>query len=71
VRRAHEQNLEAVARWLAERYPRIHARAAKGKAIILRLDQTGLRSDSSMGIAWAAVGHAPVVPKTGNGSGST
>jgi transposase len=65
VRRAYEQNPEAVARWLAEEYPAIQARAAKDKAIILWLDQTGLRSDSSVGRGWALAGQAPVVPKTG------
>jgi transposase len=65
VRRAYEQNPEAVARWLAEEYPAIEAKARKDKAIILWLDQTGLRSDSSVGRGWAPVGRAPVVPKTG------
>jgi transposase len=65
IRRAYEQNPEAVARWLAEEYPVIQARAAKDQAIILWLDQTGLRSDSSVGKGWAPVGQAPVVPKTG------
>jgi transposase len=33
IRRAYEQNPEAVARWLREEYPAIQARAAKDKAI--------------------------------------
>ncbi len=65
IRRAYEQSPEAVARWLAEEYPAIQARAAKDKAIILWQDQTGLRSDSSVGKCWALAGQAPVVPKTG------
>ena len=65
IRRAYEQNPEAVARWLAEEYPAIEAKARKEKAVILWLDQTGLRSDSSVGRGWALVGQAPVVPKTG------
>jgi hypothetical protein len=60
IRRAYEQDSAAVARWLAERYPAIEAQARKEKAITLWLDQTGLRSDSSVGTGWA-----PVVPKTG------
>src|SRR6266545_525774 len=59
IRRAYEQSPEAVARWLAEQYPAIQARAAKDKAIILWLDQTGLRSDSSVGKGWALAGQAP------------
>jgi len=65
IRRAYEQNPEAVARWLAEEYPAIEAAARKEKALILWLDQTGLRSDSSVGKGWAPVGQPPVVPKTG------
>jgi transposase len=65
IRRAYEQNPEAVERWLAQEYPEIQARAATDKAIILWLDQTGLRSDSSVGKGWAPAGQAPIVPKTG------
>lgn len=65
VRRAYEQNPEAVARWLTERYPAIEAQARKDKAIILWLDQTGLRSDAAVGTTWAPVGQTPVVAKTG------
>ncbi len=65
IRRAYEQDPQAVARWLAEQYPAIEAKARKDKAIILWLDQTGLRSDASVGTGWAPVGKPPVVPKTG------
>ena len=65
IRRAYEQNPQAVARWLAEEYPAIEAKARREKAIILWLDQTGLRSDSGVGKGWAPVGQPPVVPKTG------
>ncbi len=65
IRRAYEQNPQAVARWLAEEYPAIEATARKEKALILWLDQTGLRSDSSVGKGWAPAGAPPVVPKTG------
>lgn len=65
IRRAYEQNPEAVARWLEREYPAIEARARKDKAIILWLDQTGLRSDAPVGTGWAPVGQTPVVGKTG------
>ncbi len=65
IRRAYEQNPQAVARWLAQEYPAIEATARKEKALILWLDQTGLRSDSSVGKGWAPAGQPPVVPKTG------
>ena len=35
IRRAYEQNPQAVARWLAEQYPAIEAAARKEKALIL------------------------------------
>ncbi len=65
IRRAYERNPEAVARWLEVQYPAIEARAKKDKAIILWLDQTGLRSDAPVGKGWAPVGKTPVVGKTG------
>jgi transposase len=65
IRRAYEQNPEAIARWLDVQYPAIEARARQQKAIILWLDQTGLRSDAAVGTSWAPVGKTPVVAKTG------
>lgn len=65
VRKAYEQNPEAVARWLEVEYPAIAKRAKKEKALILWLDQTGLRSDAPVGKTWAPVGTTPVVQKTG------
>ncbi|WP_236648554.1 transposase [Micromonospora sicca] len=65
IRRAYEQNHEAVARWLEVEYPAIEAKARKNTAVILWLDQTGLRSDAPVGTTWAPVGQTPVVGKTG------
>lgn len=65
IRKAYEQNPEAVTRWLEVDYPAIAARAKKQKAVILWLDQTGIRSDAPVGTTWAPVGKTPVVPKTG------
>lgn len=65
IRRAYERDPEAVARWLAEEYPAIEKKATKQKAVILWLDQTGLRSDAAVGRTWAPVGRTPVVGKTG------
>jgi transposase len=65
VRKAYEQNPEAVARWLEVDYPAIAKRARQDKAVILWLDQTGLRSDAAVGTTWAPVGKTPVVGKTG------
>jgi transposase len=65
IRVAYEKNPEAVQEWLDERYPAIVERAKRERAVILWLDQTGLRSDASVGTTWAPVGQTPVVPKTG------
>jgi transposase len=65
IRKAYEQNPQAVTQWLEVDYPAIAAQAKKDKAIILWLDQTGLRSDAAVGTTWAPVGQTPVVPKTG------
>jgi transposase len=65
IRRAYEQNPAAVARWLEVDYPAIAGQAKKDKAVVLWLDQTGLRSDAPVGTTWAPVGRTPVVGKTG------
>jgi transposase len=65
IRKAYEQDPEKVARWLEADYPAIARKAKKDKAIILWLDQTGLRSDAAVGTTWAPVGKTPVVGKTG------
>jgi transposase len=75
IRRAYEQDPEAVARWLEVDYPAIAKQAKRDKAIILWLDQTGLRSDAPVGTTWAPVGQTPVVgwwwARPANGSVST
>ncbi len=70
VRKAHEQNPQAVTRWLEQGYPAITARATREKAVILWLDQTGLRSDAAVGTTWAPVARTPLVPKTGKRFGA-
>ncbi|MFD8501121.1 IS630 family transposase [Amycolatopsis sp. NPDC059657] len=65
VQVAYEKNPEKVAEWLEQRYPAIAARAKREKAVILWLDQTGLRSDASVVATWAPVGKTPVVPNSG------
>ncbi|WP_244454613.1 IS630 family transposase [Micromonospora echinofusca] len=65
VRRAYEQDPQAVTEWREVTYPAIAAQARRDKAVILWLDQTGLRSDAAVGTTWAPVGQTPVVAKTG------
>jgi transposase len=65
IRKAYEQNPEAVRQWLEVDYPAIAKRARRENAVVLWLDQTGLRSDAPVGTTWAPVGQTPVVAKTG------
>src|SRR6266536_2531854 len=64
-RRALEQNPVAVARWLAETYPAIRARARREGGVVVWLDELGVRSDAAAGRSWAPVGHTPVIKRTG------
>ena len=70
ARRAFEQNRDAVAQWLDERYPAIKQRAYREKARILWADETGLRSDHTAGRSWSPVGQTPVIEGTGQRFGA-
>ena len=65
IRRAYEQDPDAVRRWLEQDYPALAARARREGAVVLWLDQTGIRSDAAVGRTWAPTGRTPVVGKTG------
>jgi transposase len=66
LRRAIEQDPEAVARWRDEEYPRIRAQAREQDAEVYFGDEAGVRSDYHSGTTWSPVGQTPVVPATGN-----
>ena len=65
VRRAYEQDGEAVRRWLEEEYPRIRRQARREKAQIFWGDETGVRSDYAAGRSYSKRGKTPVIPGTG------
>ncbi len=65
IRKAYEQDPESVRRWLEEDYLAIAARARREGALILWLDQTGIRSDATVARTWAPAGQTPAVGKTG------
>ena len=65
VRRAFEQNPEAVQKWLQEDYPKIRTRAKREKAEIYWGDEMGLRSDHAVGRSYGKKGRTPVVLGTG------
>lgn len=65
ARRAYQQDQEAVERWLKEEYPAIQAEAKREKAQIHWLDESGMRSDHTVGTSFSPRGKTPVVKVTG------
>lgn len=65
VRRAAEQDAEAVRLWLVEQYPTITTQARDVGAQIYFGDEAGVRSEHHSGTTWAARGETPVIEKTG------
>jgi transposase len=54
-----EQNDEAIARWLAEDWPRIKRKARRRGACLLLLDESGLLMAPLLRRSWALRGHPP------------
>ena len=65
IRRAFEQNSQAVQRWLREQYPAIVKQAKREHAEIYWGDEMGLRSDHTVGRSFSRRGHTPVICGTG------
>jgi transposase len=65
VRRAFEQDPDAVRRWMEEEYPGIRIQAKREKAEIHWGDEMGMRSDHQTGTCYSRKGHTPVIPGTG------
>lgn len=65
LRRAYEQNPEAVKRWLEEDYPAIRRQARAERAEIHWGDEMGMRSDHQAGRSYGRKGQTPVIPGTG------
>ena len=61
LKRAYEQNPEAVKKWLDEEYPKIASQAKKEGAEIHWGDETGLRNDSQHGRSYSPRGKTPVI----------
>jgi transposase len=66
LRRAFEQDPDAVARWEDDEFPQIQDQARQEGAELYFGDEAGVRSDYHMGTSWAPVGQTPVVYTTGN-----
>jgi len=65
LRRAYQQDPEAVTRWKTVEYPKLRAEAAQVGATIFFEDEASLRSDHHSGTTWAPRGRTPIVAKTG------
>ena len=65
VRRAFEQDPEAVATWTETIYPAIAAKAKREKALILWGDEMALRPDHSVGSSGSPKGYTPGAKGTG------
>jgi transposase len=65
LRRAYQQNPEAVERWLKEDFPHIRKEAQEVGATIYFADEAGVRSDYHSGTTWGIRGQTPVVSSTG------
>jgi len=65
LRRAFEQDPEAIRRWLEEEYPYIRKAAKAEGAEIHWGDEMGLRSDHQTGTSYGLKGRTPVIPGTG------
>jgi transposase len=61
LRRAYEQQPDAVRHWLKKDYPAIQAKARRQKGTIFWGDESGLRSDDVRGRGYAPRGQTPVV----------
>jgi transposase len=65
LRRAYERDPVAIAKWQAEVFPRLKARAKRVGAKIFFLDEAGVRSDQVLGRTWAPRGKTPEVATAG------
>ena len=65
-KRAYEQSVSAVQRWLKKDYPRIQTRAKQENAEIYWGDETGLRNDCQHERGYALKGQTPVIRLNAN-----
>ncbi len=61
LKRAYEQDPEAVEEWLEQTYPLIEQRAKREGAEIAWGDESGLRSDAQSGRGYAPIGETPEI----------
>ena len=65
LRRAYEQDPQAVQQWLEQDYPAIRRQGRTERAQIHWGDEMGMRSDHQAGRSYGLKGHTPIIPGTG------
>ena len=70
IKKAYQQQSNAVKKWLDEEYPEIKLIASEEKGEIHWGDETGFRSDCQVGRGYAPQGKTPELKKTGSRFGT-
>lgn len=65
LRRAYQQDPEAVQHWKRHEFPKLQRRAKQRGATIFFADEARVQSDYHSGKTWAPVGETPIVESTG------
>lgn len=65
LQRAYEQNGTLVKTWLKTEFPKIQRLAKRENAEIFFEDESGIRSEATVGKTWGKIGKTPVVKRTG------
>jgi len=65
LKRAYKRDPEAIEEWKTKRYPELKRRAKQENAVILFIDESGVRSDSVLGKTWGLRGKRTTVETTG------
>jgi hypothetical protein len=65
LRRAYQQDPEAIQKWIEQEYPLICQRALRVKTEIHFGDEVGFGSDFHSGTNWGKRGYTPMVSSTG------
>lgn len=65
TKRFYERDAVSVRKWMQEEFPSIRAHAKEIGAQIFFLDETGIRSDATLGRTWAPKGETPIVKTYG------
>jgi len=65
TRQAFQRDPIECDRWMTREFPRIVREARRRQAVLLFVDETGVREDHPVGRTWGERGHRPVVRVTG------